>query len=63
MKISREKAKERGYTHLATHRKSTSRIKKGDTVFCKYNEKTGEYSTSGMCCLLEPEENYDLEDL
>ena len=62
MKISRDKAKEHGYTHLATHKKSTSLIKKGDTVFCKYNEVTGEYSTSGMCCLLNPDENYNLEE-
>ncbi len=63
MKVSRAEAKERGYTHLATHRKSTSMIKEGDTVFCKYNKATGEYSTSGMCCLLDPEDNYDLEEL
>ena len=63
-KLTREEAKKAGYTHLATHTHDGGKhFKKGDTVLCKYNEKTGEYSTGGLCCLLSPDENYTLEEL
>tara|TARA_R110000803_G_scaffold5230_12_gene17391 strand:+ start:6345 stop:6584 length:240 start_codon:yes stop_codon:yes gene_type:complete len=77
-KLSREDAKKAGYTHVATHindggkppkkgdisnSEGSNYPKKGDTVLCKYNEKTGEYDTGGLCCLLGPDENYTLEAL
>ena len=62
-KLTREQAKDIGYTHIAKHKSDGKYFKKGDSCFCKYNKITGEYSTGGMCCLLDPEENYTLEDL
>jgi len=61
MKITKEDAKERGFTHLAKHLTDGKHHKKGDGVFCKLVGK--EYQTGGLTCLFEPEVNYEIKPL
>lgn len=62
--LTRAELKARGYTHLATHKNDSPKghFKKGQGLFVVFNKDSGEY-VSGMTCLLEPELNYDLEEI
>lgn len=62
--LTREKAKENGYTHIAYHKSDSpkSYFKKGDSMLVKFNPKTGAYE-HGVTQLLGVQKNWDIKEI